>query len=74
METINPNHYTRLKPEPKDVIRSSDLNYNLGCAVKYISRAGYKDDAIEDLRKAQTYLQFEIDALQAGGVLDSEIK
>lgn len=63
---INPEHYNRLKPEPKDVIRSWGLNFNMGNAVKYIARAGHKGDIVEDLKKAQQYLQFEIDALEAG--------
>lgn len=61
---ISPEHYKRLSPEPKDVIRSWDLNFNLGSAVKYISRAGHKDDIIQDLKKAQQFIQFEIDYLE----------
>lgn len=41
---INPTHYNRLSPEPKDVIRSWELNFNLGNAVKYVARAGHKGD------------------------------
>lgn len=40
---INPEHYNRLNPQPKDVIRAWGLNFNLGSAVKYISRAERKD-------------------------------
>ena len=36
------------------------LNFNLGNAVKYVSRAGRKGDKIEDLRKAIQYIEFEI--------------
>lgn len=61
---ISPEHYKRLSPEPKDVIRSWGLNFNLGSAVKYISRAGHKDDIIQDLKKAQQFIQFEIDYLK----------
>lgn len=62
----HPSHYTRgRKYEPKDVIRDWGLNFNLGSAVKYISRAGRKDDIIQDLKKAQEFIQFEIDALEA---------
>lgn len=43
---INPEHYNRLNPQPKDVIRAWGLNFNLGSAVKYISRAGHKDDIL----------------------------
>ena len=62
---INPTHYNRLSPEPKDVIRSWELNFNLGNAVKYVARAGHKGDMVEDLKKAQQYIQFESDALEA---------
>lgn len=51
------------KYEPKDVIRDWGLSFNLGNAVKYISRAGRKDNIIEDLEKAKIYIQFEIDAI-----------
>lgn len=36
------------------------LNYHLGNATKYICRAGKKQDALEDLKKAQWYLNREI--------------
>lgn len=55
---INPEHYNRLNPQPKDVIRAWGLNFNLGSAVKYISRAGHKDDIVQDLKKAQEFIQF----------------
>ena len=59
-----PSHYTEgRKHEPKDVIRDWGLNFNLGNAVKYLARAGRKDDIVQDLRKAQEYIQFEIDAI-----------
>lgn len=57
---IKPEHYNRLNPQPKDVIRAWGLNFNLGSAVKYISRAGHKDDIVQDLKKAQEFIQFEI--------------
>lgn len=60
-----PAHYAEgRKYEPKDVIRDWDLNFNLGSAVKYISRAGRKDDILQDLHKAKQFLEFEIDALE----------
>ena len=62
---INPEHYNRLNSQPKDVIRAWGLNFNLGSAVKYISRAGHKDDIVQDLKKAQEFIQFEIDAIEA---------
>ena len=66
----HPNHYCEgRKFEPKDVIRDWDLNFNLGNAVKYISRNGRKDgnSALQDLKKARQYLDFEIDFLEKEG-------
>lgn len=36
------------------------MNFCLGNAIKYIWRAGLKNDAIEDLRKARWYIDREI--------------
>jgi len=44
--------------ECKEVTRH--FNYNKGCAIKYIWRAGRKANEIEDLKKAINYLQDEI--------------
>ena len=64
-KVAHPSHYIEgRKYEPKDVIRDWGLNYNLGCVVKYVSRAGCKDDILQDLRKARQYLDFEIDAIE----------
>lgn len=60
----HPSHYCYSQYEPKDVIRAWGLNFNLGSAVKYIARAGRKDDILQDIRKAQQFLQFEIEALE----------
>lgn len=70
MSTIvdHPPHYIAgRKYEPKDVIRDWDLNFSLGNAVKYISRAGRKDPSktIEDLEKAIFYINDEIAAIRA---------
>lgn len=62
-----PSHYCEgRKYEPKDVIRDWGLNFNLGNAVKYISRAGRKDgnSVIEDLEKARQYIEFELEYLE----------
>lgn len=61
----HPSHYCDgRKYEPKDVIRDWGLNFNLGSACKYISRAGRKGDIVEDLEKAKQFIQFEIDYLR----------
>lgn len=71
---IKPEHYNRLNPQPKDVIRAWGLNFNLGSAVKYISRAGHKDDIVQDLKKAREFLSFEIEALEAERGVTEEAK
>ena len=62
--SCRPDYYNFSQYEPKDVIRSWGLNFNLGNVVKYIARAGRKGDKLEDLIKARHYLDFEIDALK----------
>ncbi len=42
------------------VIEAWDLGFCLGNTVKYISRAGKKGSALEDLKKAAWYLDREI--------------
>lgn len=68
MSKTRPKHYQvgGGKHEPYKVIRDWGLNFNLGNAVKYISRAGLKngETAIDDLQKALQYIQFEIEALE----------
>ena len=60
----NPDHYTKgRKYEPRKVIEDWDLDFYLGNALKYIARAGRKDNAVEDLEKAKQYLDFEIEKL-----------
>ncbi len=64
-----PDHYCEGREyEPKDVIRDWGLNFNLGSAVKYISRAGRKGDKLEDLQKAKQFLEFEIAAVEKGTI------
>ncbi len=61
-----PSHYAEGRAhEPIDVIEDWQLSYRLGNVVKYVSRAGRKNCALEDLKKAKWYLQREIEALEA---------
>ena len=62
-DNINhPSHYAEgRKYEPIDVIEDWKLGFCLGNTVKYISRAGRKGDALEDLKKAAFYLNREIE-------------
>jgi hypothetical protein len=62
-ETINhPAHYGGADNpyEAIKVIEAWALGFCLGNTVKYISRAGKKGDALEDLKKARWYLDHEI--------------
>ena len=43
------------------VIEAWELGFNLGNVIKYISRAGKKGSKLEDLKKAQWYLNREIE-------------
>ncbi len=57
----NPKHYTS-HPSGVDCIQITEhMGFNLGNAIKYIWRADLKDDAIEDLRKAEWYIRREIE-------------
>lgn len=49
------------------VIEAWELGFCLGNTVKYISRAGKKGSAIEDLKKAAWYLQREIQRREVDG-------
>ena len=65
----HPSHYAVGWSNGAEVIDiTENLNFNRGNAVKYIARAGRKDPAleIEDLRKAQWYIEREIYRLGEG--------
>lgn len=60
----SPVHYKDGGIETIDFIEAKQLNYRLGNVVKYVSRAGKKDDVIQDLEKARWYLNREISKLK----------
>ena len=73
-DVINhPQHYTLGKIEVIDFIEDKGLNFNLGNVIKYVARAGHKKSsgksmdakALEDLKKAQWYLNREISSREA---------
>lgn len=61
----HPKHYNTGKIEVIEMIEDQALGYHLGCAVKYIMRAGKKDPAkeIEDLEKALWYIRRHIEVI-----------
>jgi len=65
----HPSHYTRGKIEVIDFIEDQQLPYHLGNVIKYIARAGYKGDKLEDLKKARWYLDRYINEVMGNGTL-----
>lgn len=65
-EQVNhPEHYGGDNTyEAIKVIEAWNLDFCLGNVVKYISRAGKKDDTIQDLKKAKWYLERRISQLE----------
>lgn len=63
----HPAHYTDGGIETIDFIEAKQLPYHLGNVVKYVSRAGKKLDALEDLKKAQWYLNRYIELMEENG-------
>jgi hypothetical protein len=57
----HPAHYTAGGIETIDFIEAKGLGYHLGNVVKYITRADHKGDRLENLKKAQWYLNREIE-------------
>lgn len=61
-EKVNhPKHYNAHPSGIECIDVVEHMPFNLGNAVKYIWRAGLKDDAIEDLKKAAWYVNREIE-------------
>jgi hypothetical protein len=62
----HPKHYGG-KNNPYEaikVIEAWDLGFCLGNTIKYISRAGKKDNTLQDLEKALWYLEREVNKLK----------
>ncbi|MFI6049029.1 DUF3310 domain-containing protein [Streptomyces violascens] len=57
----NPSHYTDGYSNGAEVIDIVEaLPYNRGAAMKYLARAGKKENEIEDLQKALWYIKREL--------------
>lgn len=69
-DNINPSHYQKDgRWQPIDLIEDRNLDFCLGNAVKYISRAGKKDPSTyaEGLKKAKWYIERLHARLKSGG-------
>ena len=56
----HPPHYTSHASGIECIQITEHMSFTLGNALKYIWRADLKGDALEDLRKAEFYIQREI--------------
>ena len=56
----HPPHYNAHPSGVECITVVEHFTFNLGNAVKYVSRAGKKDDRLQDLMKARWYLDREI--------------
>lgn len=65
-DSVNhPAHYQGFSNGAEIIDITENLSFNLGNVVKYVARAGRKhEEPLEDLRKAQWYLDREIHRLQ----------
>lgn len=60
-DSVNhPAHYTRGGIEVIDAIEAWGLTFKLANVIKYVARADHKGKPLEDLKKAQWYLNREI--------------
>ncbi|MFJ9900273.1 DUF3310 domain-containing protein [Streptomyces sp. NPDC091280] len=60
----HPAHYTWL-PGIEVIDITQHFSFVIGNALKYLMRAGHKGDAVEDLKKALWYIQFELKRLES---------
>ena len=64
-EKVNhPDHYNEHPSGVECIDIVEWMTFNLGNAVKYVWRAPYKGNQIEDLRKAAWYINREIERLE----------
>lgn len=63
IEQVVPLHYSGTV-QPIDLIEAQHLNFAKGSIIKYVCRAGRKEDELADLKKALFYLNLEIKKLE----------
>lgn len=65
---IEPNHYVDMKMSPLDYILANegDFTWCVSNVIKYVSRYKRKN-GLEDLKKAQWYLNKQIEILESDG-------
>ena len=62
----NPSHYERWNIEPITFIMKNDMPFWMGNVIKYVARAGAKENTSEltDLKKAARYIEMRINQLE----------
>lgn len=61
IDNVNsPTHYNIGKIEVIEAIEDWKLNFNLGNAIKYITRCEHKENKKQDLEKAKWYIEREL--------------
>lgn len=67
----HPKHYTSHPSGVECIQVTEHMNFNLGNAVKYLWRAGLKDQAVtvQDLEKARWYIDREIQRVKTAEAL-----
>lgn len=64
-ENVNhPVHYNKGKIEVIDAIEDWGLNFCEGNIIKYVARHRYKEDPVEDLKKAKWYIERLIKSIE----------
>jgi hypothetical protein len=59
----HPKHYTSHPSGVECIAITEHMNFCIGNAVKYLWRAGLKENQLEDLKKARWYIDREIQRL-----------
>lgn len=62
-DPTNPSHYNEYAIQPIDFIMQNNLPFWMANVIKYVMRADRKA-GVEDLRKAQKYIEFRINQLE----------
>lgn len=70
---MQPNYYKKYGLSPVDafkqglISRDEYIGFIKGNIIKYVVRAGHKDSAVEDLKKARNYIDFYLDLIDLTG-------
>lgn len=69
-QVVKPEHYERWEIEPVTFIMLNNMDFWRGNVIKYVARAGFKDNEIQDLEKAKRYIDMRINQLEGKQITD----